>query len=238
MRPGDSRPHENYTPDDFVGRRWVLEAVDQWLTSIEPSRWFLLTGEPGSGKTWIAQHLRQISRTRPIHDDADPLRAGFLSASHFCRAQDSRSLSPIEFSCGLSLQLAKTFPDFAMALMAEAGNGRTEIRIDQRAGNVFGQQIGMIIESLTIGSDSAFEAFGRVILRPLDRVCQRSPEHPITILVDALDEALQWDQAITILDLIARTEGLPQNVRFIVTSRRHQAVQQKLRHGSERGGLT
>jgi hypothetical protein len=35
---------------DFVGRRWVREAVDAFLAAAGPAA-FLLLGEPGSGKT-------------------------------------------------------------------------------------------------------------------------------------------------------------------------------------------
>lgn len=39
---------------DFSGRRWVFEAVNDWLGGPDGSPVFLLTGETGVGKTAIA----------------------------------------------------------------------------------------------------------------------------------------------------------------------------------------
>jgi type IV secretory pathway ATPase VirB11/archaellum biosynthesis ATPase len=37
---------------DFAGRAWVFEAIDCWLAE-ENSRFFLIIGQPGSGKTTL-----------------------------------------------------------------------------------------------------------------------------------------------------------------------------------------
>ena len=38
---------------DFTGRQWVFDEIDHWLTERE-ERFFILTGEPGVGKSAIA----------------------------------------------------------------------------------------------------------------------------------------------------------------------------------------
>jgi MoxR-like ATPase len=40
----------------FTGREWVLEAIDRWLQQ-DNERFFLLTGEPGVGKSAIAFYV-------------------------------------------------------------------------------------------------------------------------------------------------------------------------------------
>jgi hypothetical protein len=47
--------------DNFCGRRWVFEELDGWLARQPGGRYFLITGEPGSGKTAIAARLFQFS---------------------------------------------------------------------------------------------------------------------------------------------------------------------------------
>ena len=47
---------------DFTGRGWVFQALDAWLADPHGKRGFLLTGEPGSGKTAVAARLVQMSR--------------------------------------------------------------------------------------------------------------------------------------------------------------------------------
>ena len=38
---------------DFTGRQWVFDDIDRWLKESE-ERFFILTGEPGVGKSAIA----------------------------------------------------------------------------------------------------------------------------------------------------------------------------------------
>ena len=44
----------------FTGRAWIFHAIHQWLTRPEGTRYFLLTGEPGCGKTALAARLSQV----------------------------------------------------------------------------------------------------------------------------------------------------------------------------------
>lgn len=39
---------------DFVGREWVFVEIDRWLADPHAPRYFIITGEPGIGKTAIA----------------------------------------------------------------------------------------------------------------------------------------------------------------------------------------
>jgi ATP-dependent Clp protease ATP-binding subunit ClpA len=48
-------------PPNFTGRDWVLQKIYDWLSNPNASRYFLLTGKPGSGKTAIAERHTQFS---------------------------------------------------------------------------------------------------------------------------------------------------------------------------------
>jgi replication-associated recombination protein RarA len=40
--------------ENFTGRQWVFDAINRWLKESE-ERFFILTGEPGVGKSAIAR---------------------------------------------------------------------------------------------------------------------------------------------------------------------------------------
>src|SRR5947208_1994657 len=74
----------------FTGRVWVFEHIDAWLADDTESRFFLLIGEPGSGKTALAARLCQFSQgVAEPSQSVSHLLPDFLSAYHFCRASDS-----------------------------------------------------------------------------------------------------------------------------------------------------
>jgi DNA replication protein DnaC len=45
--------------ENFTGRQWVFDDIDRWLRESE-ERFFILTGEPGVGKSAIAARLTQF----------------------------------------------------------------------------------------------------------------------------------------------------------------------------------
>ena len=47
----------------FTGRDWVFKEIDEWLKN-EQTNVFLLTGNPGSGKTAVAARLVQLCHKR------------------------------------------------------------------------------------------------------------------------------------------------------------------------------
>src|SRR5947209_34699 len=57
MTPGPSLPESvRERAAGFVGRRWVLDEVRSWLED-RSERYFMILGEPGSGKTAVAAWL-------------------------------------------------------------------------------------------------------------------------------------------------------------------------------------
>src|SRR4028118_371252 len=98
--------------ENFTGREWVFKEIDRWLQQ-DNERFFILTGEPGSGKTAIAQRLTQFSQSQEsLHPDLLP---SFLNAIHICSARDSTSVDPRNFCKSVALQLAE-IQDYAIAL--------------------------------------------------------------------------------------------------------------------------
>ena len=63
----------------FIGRSHILNKIDHWLQQ-NNQRFFILTGEPGVGKSAIAAHLIQTRKD--------------IFAYHFCQADDPNTLKP------------------------------------------------------------------------------------------------------------------------------------------------
>ena len=86
----------------FSGREWVFPGISDWLAAPDGPRYFLLTGEPGSGKTALAARLVQFS-SRSAHAPAHSrmLSQDFLGAVHFCRAGAPTWLDPRTFAKSL-----------------------------------------------------------------------------------------------------------------------------------------
>ena len=92
--------------DDFTGREWLFDAVAAWYADPGSERCFLLTGEPGAGKTAAAAYLAST--------------ANFLDAVHFCSAHDRRWINPRTFAESVSRQVAARHPAFAAALASRS----------------------------------------------------------------------------------------------------------------------
>lgn len=223
----------NEQPQLFTGRHWVFERIQNWMLAPNPQRYFLLKGDPGSGKSAIARRLTQSAQglLPPPKDSQGAelagLTSGCLSAEHFCSARDSSSFDPRNFAHSLAGQLAGRYTQYALALKNVG-----DIRIDiQGHASVSGDAIGattagVIIQTLNLNLAGLKpqEAFNRTVRDPLTSLYQQGFATPITILVDALDEALLYRDDVTIVDLLARLESLPAPVRFLLTSRRESSI--------------
>jgi hypothetical protein len=120
--------------EGFAGREWVFTALDAWLAALD-ERFFIIEGEPGSGKTAVAARLTQFSRgEEPPPAACATLAPGFLSAVHFSSRQDSSLLDPQTFVESLSLQLAGRYPEYLQALAEISGESAN--RIEQHIHNV------------------------------------------------------------------------------------------------------
>ncbi|MGD0605111.1 MAG: ATP-binding protein [Streptosporangiaceae bacterium] len=181
--------------DEFTGREWLFDAVAEWYADPGSGRCFLLTGEPGAGKTATAAYLAST--------------AGFLDAVHFCSARDHRWINPRTFAESVSGQIAARHPSFAAALPSRSA---PNVTIQQ---TVSGANTGQIVGVGTLVVDAPPEdIFDRLVRGPLEAVAD-----PVVILIDALDESLYYSHRITIADLVMQSEHLRPTVRFVLTCR-------------------
>jgi len=229
VRPAlDFSAHIAERTSEFTGRAWVFREIGAWLADVEAPRIFLITGEPGCGKTAVAARLVQFSAgaVKPPQD-LRHLGPGFLDAHHFCAADRRRWISPHVFSESLAQQLAR-YPEYADALVALKDRGSDQQRppyqvLHQRMERISDQGLVIgylnIIERFVITSAPPEDGFVTAILEPLTALARRREELQIVILVDALDEALLYSGKVGIVSLLTQASSMPSGVRFILTTR-------------------
>ncbi len=211
----------------FTGCEWLFQAINDWLVRPEEARFFLLSREPGSGKTAIANRLCQFSqRTVPPPDGLTHLTPGFINAMHLCSARDSRCINPRVFAELLAMQLAEHYPGYAKALVEKSGDQQIRIARQQYIGQ--GQGIGVMSNWLDVSGAAPEEAFNRVVREPHEALFRKGFEQQITILLDALDEALGYSGSANIISLLSHVSELPASVRFILTSHPNSRLENAL----------
>lgn len=213
---------------DFTGREWLFTDIGHWLVNPDGRPIYLLTGDPGSGKTAIAARLVQFLRgeaTAPLE-----LTAGFtgvLGAVHFCSAREGLWINPLTFSESIATQLVRDI-DFAAVLVAllqrqSGGTVGPQQIVHQTVSEVKagGQVIGVInnIKQVVAASLNPWDAFNSLIRQPLEEFSRLFPERRVLVLVDGLDEALSYGASPTINGLLGNMGELPNGVRFLLTSR-------------------
>lgn len=204
----------------FSGRAEVFETISKWLTPNNPTRYFLLEGDPGSGKSSIAAQLCRFSLAQARPPSTSPnLNRNFLSAFHFCLARERRWIDPSIFAKSLAMQLAARYYVFGKALLELESDRRIQIRNHQEIKSNKGEVIGIYIQTIELGDLNPEHAFNQLVREPLEQLLEQSPNERIAILVDGLDEALGYSGKVTIDSLLADIDYLPLNVRFLLTSR-------------------
>jgi len=214
----------NERADAFTGRSWVFDCIHEWLLRPEGKRFLLLTGEPGSGKSAIAARLAQFSSGSAVPPLGCPkFCPGFLGSTHFCYARSGTWIDPLRFARSISMQLAHSSQQFAQALK-NAGDRTVNLRVTQTVG--VGSATGIVIENLVLTGLNPQTAFNSAVIAPLEEIYQQGFTGEVTILVDALDEALEFKGGeIGIPQLLASMNALPPGVRLILTSRRDRRIE-------------
>lgn len=191
---------------DFTERKWVLADVDRWLKCYG-QRFFILTGQPGVGKSAIAARLTQVCPD--------------IAAYHFCIAGRNNTIVPATVLRSLAAQLGERLPDYGVALANTVKpihlSVEVHIDIEQMTG---GEVTGVIINHL-YPSDPQQEL--DILLRaPLAAL--PAPDKPLVILVDSLDEAVTYRGDENLATLLVGMDDLPPWVRFICTTRPERRV--------------
>ena len=216
---------------DFFERSWVLDGLDDRLAESD-ERVVLLTGPPGAGKTAIAARIMQISQGGAPDGGRRHIRAGAVAAAHFCRARDDRTLDPLRWVAAVVSELGRRIPGYAAALVAGAEPGLSIVgHATAETAATDATVAGVLVNQLNLGHLGPRVAFERRVVAPLEQV---GPGEPLLLVVDGLDETLDYQEAGGFVDLLrvaARSlDGLPRRVRLLATSRPDERVLEQLPH--------
>lgn len=204
---------------EFVGRDWVVDQVFDWLKT-GTEQVFLLTGEPGSGKTALAAWLAGAGPAPQDVQMADKLEhvRSAWSAGHFCIGRThGESINPNRFASSLAQQLSR-IPGYATAAVKAID---PEYNIHQEVPNNWGEVIGIKTNTLIINGRHPDDVYDLAVRRPLETLLASQPSPRICIIVDALDEALLYNDEHTIVTLLAGSANL-KGVRFLLTCRSNE----------------
>jgi tetratricopeptide (TPR) repeat protein len=204
----------------FTGRAWLLPYLLKWFEQSD-ERLFILTGEPGTGKSMVAAWLAGAG---PLPADAqsqtqlEQLRS-WVKAAHFCIAA-SGSVAPKAFAQNVATQLTSNVQGFGDALAATLAD-MVQISVRQDIDQVTegGSVTGVYIKWFDLGGLGDELSFDRTLREPLMRLYNEGYDEPMVLLVDALDEAATYTGVIDIGRLLARLSDLPQQVRILATTR-------------------
>ena len=180
--------------DRFTGRAWLLPKLIEWWERTE-ERLFLLTGDPGTGKSMILAWLAGKGPAPPdrvAKKQLTQLRKA-VKAAHFCEAS-SRKNSPEAFAQSIANQLTETVPGFGDALAATLKDRVKIIGIARAETAASGSSLtGTAIGSINLaGLGGDEQGFDRAFTRPLEKLYELGHSEPMLLLVDALDEALGY----------------------------------------------
>lgn len=203
-------PNIQQLTEGFTGRSQILKEIDHWLQQ-KDQRFFILTGEPGVGKSAIAAHLTQTRED--------------ILAYHFCQATDSNTLKPGQILRSLSAQLMKTLPGYGKALLNTIKSPTLASKIEITYKDATNSEITEVfignLKSSNEGKegqedlDSLLEILIRAPLAALGDYQESLPDRAI-FLIDGLDVAVSMAEAaqddediVTLLTNFLDDENLP-----------------------------
>ena len=212
--------------EGFTGREWLFTKLDNWLQQENGEQFYLLTGEPGVGKSAIAAQLTQRWA------DKKP-ETGKLAAYHFCRAGDVETVRPGRVLRSLATQLGKTLPHYGEALKQVLDQVHVRIDVNINIDRLSNSQVtGIYVENLKdLDPREEFRLLIQAPLAALSNIYATLKETPPSLkvfLIDSLDEAAtttgQENMVTLLASLYQARETLPPWVRFLLTARSDQAV--------------
>jgi len=221
--------------EGFTGREWLFDKLDNWLQQEDEEKFYLLTGEPGVGKSAIAARLTQRwADDEPVESCLAAYHLeGCLAAYHFCRAGDVETVRPGRVLRSLATQLGKTLPHYGEALKEVLDQVHVRIDVNINIDRLSNSQVtGIYVENLK--ELDPREEFRLLIQAPLAELAKiyakpgNTPPRLKVFLIDSLDEAATTtgqENMVTLLSsLYQARETLPPWVRFLLTARPDRSV--------------
>jgi Cdc6-like AAA superfamily ATPase len=216
--------------DRFTGREWLFENhIEPWLENGSNEQFYLLTGEPGVGKSAIVAELIKRWQTQPGKEEQ-----GKLAAYHFCRAGDVETVRPGRVLRSIAAQLGKTLPHYGKALNKVLEQVHLNIDVKINIDTLSNSQVtGIYIENLKdLDPREELRLLIQAPLAELPEIYQDLPEEELAklpalptlkvFLIDSLDEAVTTtgrDNVATLLAALSQANDLPPWIRFILTAR-------------------
>ena len=176
--------------EEFFGRKWLIDDIEQWRTSNRRSKVFCITGEPGIGKSAIAAWLAHCGKAKVI-------------AIHFCQHDHPAFASPARVIRSIACQMAARLPDYRRFLVDTL---QRELKADDPTDERSALQ--------RLDSYSAAELFDLLIAQAAHFGLRGGRERYI-VVIDALDEAGSELARF----LAQKVFSLPDWLGFVVSSR-------------------
>jgi len=215
--------------ENFMGRQWIFDEIDRWLKESE-QRFFILTGEPGVGKSAIAAHLIQ-TRTDIV-------------AHHFCQLGNEETVHPSRVLRSLAAQLlnqTQDFPYYGDALLNTIKSTlSTEIDIKiEKIEDLISRTKSKVkrVEINHVNTSDIANELDILIRAPLAALpalykkYEKEPPELAIILIDGLDIAVTLEAGVqkdedlaTLFASLSEDESLPSWIRFIFTTRPDRRV--------------
>lgn len=198
--------------EHFTGREWVFKEIERWMQQ-ENTRFFILTGEPGVGKSAIAARLIEQKEQKNI------------AAYNFCITGRGETIEPNRVLCSLGAQLIKYFPNYTDALLKTLPL-QPVINVNIEIGSAQNTNVqGVVINSLH--TSNAKHLFNIILSQSLTYLGNLEEQHHF-IIIDSLDEAVTFSESENLVTLLSQIEDLPSWIRFILTSRPERRVLSEL----------
>ena len=188
---------------NFYGREWIFKIISDWIKS--ERKVFLLTGNPGVGKTAISAML--------CHKYSDS------AVYHLVKSNDLRKASSLECVLSLAFQLATRLPKYAEKLI--------DIDLEGIRKKIPDEHDFEDTESyLQYLHDYANTVFDELIVQPLQDIPK--PLNNILIIIDALDEATKAGKNELVSLIAEKFELTPLWLKLFITTRPIKSIVNKL----------